>query len=97
MFKALADRLAANPGLAGELGAVVQFNVTGPDGQWVVDGAKVTAGRSSAAAAYLTLSDEDLAALAAGTADARALFQHGRLRVDGDVRVAHRLGVLKNS
>jgi len=97
VFKALADRLAANPALAAELGAVVQFNVTGPDGQWVVDGAKVTPGRNSAAAAFLTLSDEDLAALAAGTADAKALFQHGRLRVDGDVRVAHRLGVLKNS
>ena len=97
VFKALADRLAANPALASELGAVVQFHVTGPDGQWVVDGSKVTAGRNSAAAAFLTLSDEDLAALAAGTADAKALFQHGRLRVDGDVRVAHRLGVLKNS
>ncbi len=97
VFKALAERLAANPALAAELGAVVQFNVTGPDGQWVVDGSKVTSGRNSAAAAFLTLSDEDLAALAAGTADAKALFQHGRLRVDGDVRVAHRLGVLKNS
>ena len=96
IFQALAARLAASPVLASELGAVVQFNVTGPDGQWVVDGSTVTAGRNGTAT-VLTLSDDDLAALAAGTADAKTLFQHGRLRVDGDVRVAHRLGVLKNS
>jgi (3R)-3-hydroxyacyl-CoA dehydrogenase / 3a,7a,12a-trihydroxy-5b-cholest-24-enoyl-CoA hydratase / enoyl-CoA hydratase 2 len=97
VFKALADRLAANPALGGELGAVVQFNVTAPDGQWVVDGARVTAGRDAGAAAFVTLSDDDLAALAGGSADARALYMHGKMRVDGDVRVAHRLGLLKNA
>ncbi|MDP3215892.1 MAG: SCP2 sterol-binding domain-containing protein, partial [Deltaproteobacteria bacterium] len=97
VFKALAERLAANPALGAELGAVVQFNVTGPDGQWVIDGATVTPGRNAAAAAFVTLSDDDLAALAAGEAEAKSLFMHGKLRVDGDVRVAHRLGVLKNA
>jgi 3-hydroxyacyl-CoA dehydrogenase/3a,7a,12a-trihydroxy-5b-cholest-24-enoyl-CoA hydratase len=97
VFKALADRLAAKPALAAELGGVVQFNVTGPDGQWVIDGATVQAGRSSAAAAYLTLSDDDLAALAAGATDARSLFMHGRLKVSGDVRMAQRLGFLKSA
>lgn len=71
--------------------------MTGPDGQWVVDGAAVMSGRNPAAAAFVTVSDDDLAALAAGAADARTLFMHGKLRVDGDVRVAHRLGVLKNA
>jgi 3-hydroxyacyl-CoA dehydrogenase/3a,7a,12a-trihydroxy-5b-cholest-24-enoyl-CoA hydratase len=40
-----------------------------------------------------TLKDEDLAALSAG--DVRGLYQHGKIRVDGDVAVAHRLGLLK--
>ncbi len=97
IFQSIAARLAASPALASELGAVVQFNVTGPDGQWVIDGATVAAGRNSAATAFLTVSDDDLAALAAGTTDVKTLFQHGKLRVDGDVRVAHRLGLLKNS
>ena len=97
IFQAVAARLAASPALASELGAIVQFNVTGPDGQWVIDGATVAAGRNSAATAFLTVSDDDLAALAAGTTDVKTLFQHGKLRVDGDVRVAHRLGLLKNS
>ena len=47
------------------------------------------------ATATLTLADEDLLALAKGTA-ARELFQRSKLRVDGDVRAAHRLGFLKN-
>ena len=37
----------------------------------------------------------DLVALVTGKATAKALYQHGQLRVDGDVSVAHRLGVLK--
>ena len=45
--------------------------------------------------ATLTISDEDLAALASGKATARELYQRGKLRVDGDVSVAHRLGFLK--
>ena len=45
--------------------------------------------------ATLTLSDADLAALVTGKATARSLFQFGKLRIDGDVAVAHRLGFLK--
>ena len=43
----------------------------------------------------ITISDADFAALASGKTTARDLFQHGKLRVDGDVAVAHRLGFLK--
>jgi 3-hydroxyacyl-CoA dehydrogenase/3a,7a,12a-trihydroxy-5b-cholest-24-enoyl-CoA hydratase len=41
----------------------------------------------------LTIADGDLPALAAGKV--RELYQHGQLRVDGDISVAHRLGFLK--
>jgi 3-hydroxyacyl-CoA dehydrogenase/3a,7a,12a-trihydroxy-5b-cholest-24-enoyl-CoA hydratase len=97
IFKALAERLAANPGLAAELGAVTVFTVTEPDGQWSVEGAAVTSGKAAGAQAFITLRDEDLRALAAGSADARSLYQHGKIRVDGDVHVAHRLGILKGT
>ena len=43
---------------------------------------------------FFVLSDEHLAALAAGTATAQRLYQRGELRVDGDVRLAHRLAIL---
>jgi 3-hydroxyacyl-CoA dehydrogenase/3a,7a,12a-trihydroxy-5b-cholest-24-enoyl-CoA hydratase len=43
--------------------------------------------------ATLTISDADLPALATG--NVKSLYQHGKLKVDGDVTVAHRLGFLK--
>jgi predicted lipid carrier protein YhbT len=42
-----------------------------------------------------TLCDGDLAALAAGKTTAKQLFQQGKLRIDGDISVGHRLGFLK--
>ena len=44
-------------------------------------------------AVTFTIKDADLAGLAAG--NSKSLYQHGQLRVDGDVSVAHRLGFLK--
>ena len=44
--------------------------------------------------ATLTINDADLVALCSGKTPAKSLFQHGQLRVDGDVSVAHRLGFL---
>jgi hypothetical protein len=44
----------------------------------------------------LTLSDADFAAMVKGTEPAQRLFQQGRMRVDGDIRIAvNRLGFLK--
>jgi (3R)-3-hydroxyacyl-CoA dehydrogenase / 3a,7a,12a-trihydroxy-5b-cholest-24-enoyl-CoA hydratase / enoyl-CoA hydratase 2 len=45
-------------------------------------------------AATLTLADADLAALVRGESTARDLYQRGKLRVDGDVSAAHRLGFM---
>ena len=55
----------------------------------------VKPGARNGAEATITLTDEDLEALASGKADARDLFQRGRLRVDGDVHFAQRLSFLK--
>jgi 3-hydroxyacyl-CoA dehydrogenase/3a,7a,12a-trihydroxy-5b-cholest-24-enoyl-CoA hydratase len=93
IFKALSERLAADPALANGLGAKVQFTITGIDRAWVVDGAAVTEGKAADAQAFMVLSDDDLGALVAGATSARVLFQRGHLRVDGDLRVAHRLDV----
>jgi 3-hydroxyacyl-CoA dehydrogenase/3a,7a,12a-trihydroxy-5b-cholest-24-enoyl-CoA hydratase len=99
IFAALEKRLAENPALAGELGAVATFQITAPDAAWTVDLAKgpgsVRAGKDPAAAATLTISDEDFTALVQNPAAGRDFFQRGKLRVDGDVRVAQRLGFLK--
>ncbi|MBN1210482.1 MAG: SDR family NAD(P)-dependent oxidoreductase [Myxococcaceae bacterium] len=100
IFKALQERLAKSPELAAEVAALLQFKITSPEGAWVVDlrsaPGTVTQGTQAGAAATLTLADEELLALAKGSEAARELFMRGRLRVDGDVRIAQRLGFLKN-
>jgi 3-hydroxyacyl-CoA dehydrogenase/3a,7a,12a-trihydroxy-5b-cholest-24-enoyl-CoA hydratase len=76
---------------------VIAFHVTQPDATWRVDLASPAPGVTQAggqAATTLTLSDSDLTALVKGEADVRTLYQHGKLRVDGDVRIARRLGFL---
>ena len=98
IFEKLKERLAKEPALAKEVGAVIAFKITSPEADWVVALAgtpEVKRGADPKAAATLTLADEDLAVLARGAEPVQHLFQTGRLRVDGDVRLAHRLGFLK--
>jgi 3-hydroxyacyl-CoA dehydrogenase/3a,7a,12a-trihydroxy-5b-cholest-24-enoyl-CoA hydratase len=92
-FAALGKRLAEKPELAKELGAIVLFKIVDPGSEWTVEGAAVSPADFGTAKTTITLKDEDLAGLSAG--DVYGLYQHGKLRVDGDVSVAHRLGLLK--
>ncbi len=100
LFLALQERLAKSPELASEVGGLLQFTLTEPEGAWVVDlrtaPGKVTQGTQPGATATLKLADEDLLALAKSPEAARELYMKGKLRIDGDVRVAQRLGFLKN-
>jgi (3R)-3-hydroxyacyl-CoA dehydrogenase / 3a,7a,12a-trihydroxy-5b-cholest-24-enoyl-CoA hydratase / enoyl-CoA hydratase 2 len=100
VFDALKARIGKTPEIAREVDAAIDFRLKGPESEWHVDFSKgktaVSSGRAPAAAAVLTLSTEDLLGLVRGTESEARLFQTGRLRVDGDVRVAsHRLGFLK--
>jgi 3-hydroxyacyl-CoA dehydrogenase/3a,7a,12a-trihydroxy-5b-cholest-24-enoyl-CoA hydratase len=90
IFAALTKRLADNPGLQNEVRATLKFVVEGNEQVFAIggaDGKKVDA--------TLTISDSDLANLVTGKTTAKSLYQHGQLKVDGDVSVAHRLGFLK--
>ncbi len=97
LLKALGERLARTPGLGAELGAVVQLKIREPEASWVVDGpgAAVREGTDEKAATTLSIDDGDLGALLAGTESAQSLYQRGKLRIDGDMRPAQRLGVFK--
>jgi (3R)-3-hydroxyacyl-CoA dehydrogenase / 3a,7a,12a-trihydroxy-5b-cholest-24-enoyl-CoA hydratase / enoyl-CoA hydratase 2 len=85
-FAALQKRVSEHKSLASEVRANVTFNVTGPDASQTFD-------LGGDAKAVLTIADADLPSLASG--NVRSLYQHGKLKVDGDVTVAHRLGFLK--
>ena len=95
VIAALKKALADNPGLAAEVNAVVELRIADPDSGWTLKlkgGAEVTQGLADSPDCTLTLTDEDLHTLATGAESLQALFQAGKLRVDGDVSVAHRLG-----
>ena len=82
-FEALTKRLADQPALAKEVGAKLTLKV----------GDHAQTFGSGTAATTLTIADADLPQLAAG--NAKSLYQHGKLRVDGDMSVVHRLGMFK--
>jgi 3-hydroxyacyl-CoA dehydrogenase/3a,7a,12a-trihydroxy-5b-cholest-24-enoyl-CoA hydratase len=96
---ALKERLQKNGKLSDEVRASVQFIVREPDASFGVDLQKgpgsLVEGKLSSPTTTLTLADEDLAALAKGEVGVKELFQHGKLRVDGDVGAVHRLGFLQ--
>ena len=95
VIAALRDKLAKQPDLTAGLGGTVQFVVTSPAAAFAVDpSGVVTEGQVAGAQTTITLSDEDLAALAAGSADPKSLFMHGQLQVDGQVAPAHHLAFL---
>jgi 3-hydroxyacyl-CoA dehydrogenase/3a,7a,12a-trihydroxy-5b-cholest-24-enoyl-CoA hydratase len=97
VFAALGERLAKNPALAAEVKAVLGFKVTGPESNFTVDlssGAGTIKEGLGQTAATFTIADDDLVDLAKG-GDARDLYQRGKLRVDGDVKLATRLSFFK--
>ncbi|MFO0612015.1 MAG: SDR family NAD(P)-dependent oxidoreductase [Polyangiaceae bacterium] len=98
VFDGLADRIAKDAGIQKEIGAVLGFKVTDPSASFVVDlsaaPGKVSEGDASKATTTFTLKDETLEALAKGES-ARDLFQRGHIRVDGEARLAQKLGILK--
>jgi 3-hydroxyacyl-CoA dehydrogenase/3a,7a,12a-trihydroxy-5b-cholest-24-enoyl-CoA hydratase len=98
VFKALEERVAKNGGLVKEVTAVIRFRIKAPDATWTVDlkegRGSVKAGETGQPDTMVTIDDSDLAELVSGKESAQALFQRGKLRIDGDVRVAHRLGFL---
>jgi 3-hydroxyacyl-CoA dehydrogenase/3a,7a,12a-trihydroxy-5b-cholest-24-enoyl-CoA hydratase len=97
IINALGERISKTPGLAKEVGAVVQLIVTGPDASFVLDlkngNGSVKEG-TGPADVTLKLSDDTLEALAKGEAF-RDHYQHGNIRIDGDARIAPKLNIFK--
>jgi (3R)-3-hydroxyacyl-CoA dehydrogenase / 3a,7a,12a-trihydroxy-5b-cholest-24-enoyl-CoA hydratase / enoyl-CoA hydratase 2 len=99
ILKALGERLAKSPALAKEYGSVIQLDVKNPDGSWVIDltgSGAVREGKDAKATTVLRIDDADLVALTKDPNQAQSLYQHGKLRVDGDVRPATKLSFLKD-
>ena len=87
----LEKKLASAKGLKG----AVQFRVTDPDGDWVIDLSanppSITAGKQDDTATVVTVADGKLADWIDGKSKLRELYQKGDLRVDGDVALVSQL------
>ena len=95
MFAALSKRLAADAGIATVVRAVIEVRVTDPASTFTVDLAgagQVVSGAAAKADLVLTIADADLLQLASGARSVQSLYQHGKLRVDGQARLALHLG-----
>ncbi|MDQ3367503.1 MAG: SDR family NAD(P)-dependent oxidoreductase [Myxococcota bacterium] len=90
IFAALAKRLADNPNLLEEVRATVKIIVEGHEQTFAIGGAD-----PKKVDATLAITDADFLSLVTSKATAKDLYQHGNLKVDGDISVAHRLGFLK--
>ncbi len=98
LIAALETRIAGNAGLVGEVKAIIALRIADPDGGWTIDlssgKGSVSQGLTDEPTTTLTISDVDFSALCAGDGLAQKFFQNGKLRVDGDMNVAKRLGFL---
>jgi (3R)-3-hydroxyacyl-CoA dehydrogenase / 3a,7a,12a-trihydroxy-5b-cholest-24-enoyl-CoA hydratase / enoyl-CoA hydratase 2 len=94
--KALGERLAKDKSIAKEVDAVIAMKMSDSGKVFTLDfkAASVKEGADGSAKTLLTLDDATLVALTKGE-NIASLFQTGKLRVDGDVRPAHKLTVLK--
>ena len=96
IVKALGDRLAKDKALAAEVNAVIALKVSDLGKTWTLDfkSGSVKEGADASATTTVSLDDASLVALTKGES-VQSLYQHGSLRVDGDLRPAHKLSVLK--
>ena len=94
----IAQRIKDNASLVAEVGAVIELRIKDPDNVYTLDlkngAGSIQIGKPEKADVRLLVSDADLAALAASDGALQSFYQHGRVRVDGDVSVASKLTFL---
>ena len=92
IFNALKNRLQGESNSSHSY----QFNITEPNESWTVNLANgsVQQGQDANADVTLTLSDHHLAELVANQREIRDLYQHGEVKVNGDIRLVHQMQFL---
>ena len=94
--KHMPERLRAKPDVVSKIGAVYQFNISGPaGGQWSVDcttpGGAVHAGTAAAAKCTVTCTDADFLNIVNGKLNPQMAFMSGKLKIQGDMGLAMKL------
>ncbi len=96
IVKALGERLSKDKALAAEVNAIIALKVSDLGKSWTLDfkSGFIKEGADASATTTVSLDDASLVALTKGES-VQSLYQHGSLRVDGDLRPAHKLSILK--
>jgi hypothetical protein len=89
-------RLQSKPDVVAKIGAVYQFNITGPGGgAWLVDctapGGRVEAGTAAAAKCTVAATDQDFLNIVNGKLNPQMAFMSGKLKIQGDMGLAMKL------
>jgi len=89
------SRLKEDPDKAKALGGVYQFNVTGDGGgNWCVDLTvpEVREEKNDGAQCTIEVEDQDFLDIVTGTLPGPQAFMMGKLRIEGDMALAMKLG-----
>ena len=92
----ITDQIRSRIGENSGLGKTVKIDL-GPDGKIFIDGASVpntVSNDDNPADATISISKDDFMAMADGRLDGMSAFMQGKLRVQGDIMLAQRLGPL---
>ncbi|MEH6347116.1 MAG: SDR family NAD(P)-dependent oxidoreductase [Bermanella sp.] len=74
----------------------LQINVQAPDASWFLNGGQVALAATESADVTISLKDSDLEKLVSGQASAKALFQKGKIQVEGDMSLARQISLFEN-
>eukprot|EP00612_Vaucheria_litorea_P004387 CAMPEP_0171463176 /NCGR_PEP_ID=MMETSP0945-20130129/6933_1 /TAXON_ID=109269 /ORGANISM="Vaucheria litorea, Strain CCMP2940" /LENGTH=105 /DNA_ID=CAMNT_0011989879 /DNA_START=55 /DNA_END=372 /DNA_ORIENTATION=+ len=95
LSKAVAD--PANKDKVKKINGVFQFNLTGPNSEWVLDlkNGKVEKGKAGKADVTLTMKESDFVSLMSGKANGQQMFMSGKIKFKGSMPLVMKLGDLQ--
>jgi len=74
----------------------LQINLQKPESKWALNGNEVDEGVSDTPDTIITLTDSDLEKIATGEQSAKALFQKGKIQVEGNIKLSRQISLFEN-